>query len=299
MPAADGVTGNAPRASSRVESLRLRYSKLGKIRFTSQRDVARMWERALRRSGLPVAWSEGFSPRPLLSFGLALPTGAESLGEYVDVRLDPPGPVPEPGPGAPGAGAAETDAVRDLGEELRRRVRSALEGGEDLAGLLTPLLPEGITVQASARIPNDTDSLQQEVSSCNWEMEVHGVAPSELTARVEHLLGSSSVVVRRERKGRIVEDDLRPGVRTLSVVADGSGSSAQGQERCRLQAEVATRPRGVRPGELLEGLGGGLVLARACRTHQWIERDGERHEPLSLDGVRPGLMARRVPECAS
>jgi radical SAM-linked protein len=80
--------------------LRFRYAKLGKIRFTSQRDVARMWERALRRSGLPVAWSEGFSPRPLLSFGLALPTGAESLAEYLDARLElgispatPPGPV--------------------------------------------------------------------------------------------------------------------------------------------------------------------------------------------------------------
>ncbi|HUA95223.1 MAG TPA: DUF2344 domain-containing protein, partial [Acidimicrobiales bacterium] len=198
------------------------------------------------------------------------------------------------GPGTPGVG---TD--RDQGEELRRRVRSAFEAGEDLAGLLTPLLPEGITVQASARIPNDTDSLQEEVSFCNWEMEVHGVAPSEVTARVERLLGSSSVVVRRERKGRTVEDDLRPGVRTLTVVADGSGRSEQGQDRCRLQAEVATRPRGVRPGELLEGLGGGLVLARACRTHQWIERDGERHEPLSLDGVRPGFTARRVSECAS
>ena len=65
-----------------------------------------MWERALRRSGLPVAWSEGFSPRPLLSFGLALPTGDESLAEYLDVRLsltvadgpDPPGGPPETWP---------------------------------------------------------------------------------------------------------------------------------------------------------------------------------------------------------
>lgn len=299
VPAADGEPGTVLHVPSRVPSLRLRYSKLGKIRFTSQRDVARMWERALRRSGLPVAWSEGFSPRPLLSFGLALPTGAESLGEYVDVRLAPPGAASGPG-GTPGAGTPAAGARRDLGEELRERVRRALEaGGEDLAGLLTPLLPEGITVQASAWIPNDTDSLQQEVSSCHWELEVRGVAPPELTARVEHLLGSSSVVVRRERKGRIVEDDLRPGVRTLTVVADGSGSSVPGQEGCRLEAEVATRPRGVRPGELLEGLGGGLVLARACRTHQWIERDGERREPLSWRGERPSSAARLVPERAS
>src|SRR6188474_2710347 len=69
---------------------RIRFSKLGKIRFTSHRDVARMWERALRRATLPVAYTEGFSPHPKLSFGLALSTGHESLGEYLDVDLAKP-----------------------------------------------------------------------------------------------------------------------------------------------------------------------------------------------------------------
>ena len=64
---------------------RMRFSKLGKIRFTSHRDVARIWERALRRATLPVAYTEGYSPHPKLSFGLALSTGHESLGEYLDV----------------------------------------------------------------------------------------------------------------------------------------------------------------------------------------------------------------------
>src|SRR4029450_4720969 len=69
-------------------NLRFRFSKHGKVRFTSHRDVARLWERALRRAGVRVTYSEGFSPRPRLAFGLALPTGHESDGEYVDVRLD-------------------------------------------------------------------------------------------------------------------------------------------------------------------------------------------------------------------
>ena len=72
----------------RQRRLRLRFTKAGKIRFTSHRDVARMWERALRRSRLPVAYSQGFVPHPLVSFGLALPTGCESRGEYLDVRLE-------------------------------------------------------------------------------------------------------------------------------------------------------------------------------------------------------------------
>src|ERR1017187_10448785 len=77
-----------------ADRLRVRFAKVGKIRFTSHRDVARMWERALRRSGLPVARSQGFNPRPLVGFGLALPTGCESLAEYLDVSW--PTPVDRP-----------------------------------------------------------------------------------------------------------------------------------------------------------------------------------------------------------
>ena len=67
--------------------LRVRFQKLGKVRFTSHRDVARMWERACRRVRLPLAWTGGFSPRPKISFGLALPTAHESLAEYLDLDL--------------------------------------------------------------------------------------------------------------------------------------------------------------------------------------------------------------------
>ena len=67
--------------------IRVRFTKLGRVRWTSHRDVARMWERALRRAQVPIAYTAGFTPRPQLSFGLALPTGCESLAEYLDVAL--------------------------------------------------------------------------------------------------------------------------------------------------------------------------------------------------------------------
>ncbi len=223
---------------------RFRYGKLGKIRFTSHRDVARMWERALRRSGLPVAWSGGFSPHPLLSFGLALPTGAESTAEYIDVTLD----------GDPGTDQSSEDA-------------------HDLAKRIGFLLPEGIDVLATAVVAEGAGSLQQEVSSCSWDVEVQGLAAEELATRVGRFLAAPRVVVRRERKGRPVEDDVRPAVLALEPVAPQ-----------RLRAELATRPRGVRPQELLSGLGVDLALVRACRRHQWIDRDGIRCEPLALSG---------------
>ena len=88
--------------------VRIRFVKLGKIRWTSHRDVARMWERAFRRVQLPVAYSAGFSPRPKVSFGLALPTGHESVAEYLDVELaDQTAPSPPATPADPAVLAPE------------------------------------------------------------------------------------------------------------------------------------------------------------------------------------------------
>src|SRR3954468_8494935 len=65
--------------------VRLRYTKQGKDRWISHRDVARALERAFRITKLPLAFTEGFSPRPKVSFGLALSTGHESEAEYLDL----------------------------------------------------------------------------------------------------------------------------------------------------------------------------------------------------------------------
>jgi radical SAM-linked protein len=221
--------------------LRLRFSKFGKVRFTSHRDVARMWERALRRSRLPMAYSQGFVPHPLVSFGLALPTGCESRGEYLDLRLGPAAPDEIP--------------VADLPEAL------------------TALLPEGIDVQAAALIGDAEGSLQQEVASCDWELEVLEVPVGELRERVDKMLASPILTVRRERKGRPVDDDIRPAILSLEV----TGSEG------RLRAALATHPRSVRPSDVLAALGTAAVSGRACRTHQWIERDGTRFEPLPVE----------------
>src|SRR5947208_16927444 len=94
--------------------VRFRFSKIGKVRWTSHRDVARMWERAFRRVALPLAYTQGFSPRPKVSFGLALSTGHESVAEYLDVEL-----------------AADRAATVDI-ESLPERLSPALPAGIDV-----------------------------------------------------------------------------------------------------------------------------------------------------------------------
>ncbi len=235
--------------------LRVRFAKLGKVRFTSHRDVARIWERAIRRVELPIAYSQGFTPRPKVSFGLALSTGYESYSEFIDLELE------------------DTEA------------NPALPGTEQLAGLpatLSEALPSGMDVTAIAVIETGTESLQQAVHSCSWEISLRDVDPEVVGAAVARILAADTIPVTRERKGKPVQDDLRPGVLDLALVR----SDADG---VHLYAELGCQPRALRPSELLGAMDlrdhEGLVR----RTHQWMYDGHERREPLAADG------ARRVP----
>ncbi len=75
--------------------LRLVYSLEGPPRFLSHLDVMRLFFLALRRAGLPMAYSQGFSPHPRVSYGPPLAVGFESLAEYIDLRLTARRPVDE------------------------------------------------------------------------------------------------------------------------------------------------------------------------------------------------------------
>lgn len=235
--------------------VRLRFAKLGKIRFISHRDVARIWERALRRAELPVAYTEGFSPRPKLSFGLALPTGHESLGEYLDVDL------------ASVAGPS-IDVV-------------------ELPARLDPCLPVGLDAQGAAVIEPGTPSLQQAVTSCTWRIEVVGASADRLASLVEAALVAEELPITRIRKGREEQIDLRPTVLSAEVAGPTDRGAA-------LVAELATQPRSARPSDLLAALGPGLEEGRVCRTHQWILIDGVREEPVpptAMPAAAPSLHA--------
>jgi radical SAM-linked protein len=226
--------------------LRVRFSKVGKVRFTSHRDVARIWERAIRIVALPVAYSQGFSPRPRVSFGLALSTGFESAAEYLDIDLDEQ------------ALAGEFDV-----ESTVQRFDAAL--------------PDGIHVMTAGVLAPGAVSLQQVVTSCSWVIDLHGVDPRAGEAAVEQLLAAESGVVTRERKGKPVEDDLRPAVLALDAAPAPLDEAWQGT---RLVAELATQPRALRPSELLDLLGFATEDARVRRTQQWIQDGDARREPL-------------------
>ena len=168
--------------------LRLRSTKLGKVRFASHRDAARMWERAMRRARVPVASTEGFTQRPKISFGLALPTGAESIAEYVDIELH------------------REVTVDDI----------------DLAALparLSQALPVGFDVLVAADRGGGRESLQESVTSCTWELWSPLLdAGDYVDAR--RLLDAPELILERVRKRKVSADDVRPMILDISPVGD-------------------------------------------------------------------------------
>lgn len=167
-----------------INGVRFRFTKLGKIRFTSHRDVARIFERALRKAAIPVAYTEGFSPRPKIAFGLALSTGHESMAEYLDVSVKPDAGIPV----------------------------------SDLPGRLSSALPSGLDVVAAAPVQPGDASLQEAVTSCTWRIEVPGWDLDDAGQHVDAALAADELVLTRTRKGKEVTDDLRPAVLSLAVV---------------------------------------------------------------------------------
>jgi radical SAM-linked protein len=230
--------------------VRLRFTKLGKVRFISHRDVARAFERAFRIEQLPLAFTLGFSPRPKVSFGLALSVGHESTAEYLDVEL-----------------ADDVDA-------------------EPLAPMLSAALPQGIDVTGAVGLAPRVPALQEAVTLVEYDVEVDvdGPAPVDVGAAVERALACDTLFVARTRKGRESVDDIRPAVRAISILpTPGSDPGVT-----RLGLSLATNARGARPREVLDALStDGITLAerRVTRTAQWIERDGARCEPLEADAL--------------
>ena len=233
--------------------VRVRFTKRGKVRFISHRDVARAFERAFRIEDLPLAFTLGFSPRPKVSFGLALSVGHESVAEYLDV-------------------------------ELREPVDTGV-----WPQLLSAALPEGIDVTGAVALADRAPALQEAVTLVEYHVAVADAngTPADrdiLSAAITRGLSSDTLLVTRTRKGRESVDDIRPAIVACALVRNELGADCDAFPAFGLT--LSTQSRGARPREVLDALSfDGIVLTerRALRIAQWIERDGARLEPLEAD----------------
>jgi radical SAM-linked protein len=173
-------TGPAP-ASLRY---RIEFGKTGPLRYTSHLDLARIWERTLRRAGVPVAYSQGFNPRPLIQLAATLPLGCESTCELIDMWVEGEAPSPDV-----------------------------------LLAALRKAAPEGLIVHAVWPVDLNAPALQTQTQAAVYHASVDDqISRRELEERVVSLLAQPEIW--RERRDR--RYNLRPLIYALSVLPASS-----------------------------------------------------------------------------
>ncbi len=246
--------------------LRITFSKTGALRYTGHLDLHKIWERTVRRAGLPLAYTQGFHPGPKIQLAAALPLGFSSRAEVVDVWLDEAeGPVVQPS-----------------------------------ADVLQAAVPPGLTILEISEVDAHAPALQTLVVSAEYEATLlDPVDEADLARRLADLLAAPSLP--RERRGKAY--DLRPLIEQLSLApssplppgvpsgcfakgrgegreegvrgSDGSPSRLQGQAPAvHIFMRLAAREGATgRPEEVLDALGIPLEAAHIERTRLIFETD--------------------------
>ncbi|AZK94050.1 MULTISPECIES: TIGR03936 family radical SAM-associated protein [Streptomyces] len=231
--------------------MRLRYTKRGRLRFTSHRDFQRAFERALRRAEVPMAYSAGFTPHPKVSYANAAPTGTGSEAEYLEIAL------------------------------TQHRDPAVLRA------LLDESLPDGLDIvdAVEARTPGLADRLTASV----WELRLDGVSVEAAGSAVTAFLAAETVEVERRTKNGLRTFDARGAVAALEALPpQADGPSAGPCAILRLVVRHVTPA--VRPDDVLSGLRAVADLAppvpaAVTRLAQGLfdEESGTVTDPLAVD----------------
>jgi radical SAM-linked protein len=164
------------------QRIRITFAKGDPLKYISHLDLARTWERVFRRAGLPVAYSQGFNPRPRFQLAAGLPVGVTGLAELLDVWL------------------AEPLAPQEV---LTR---------------LQPTLPCGLEVPAAVEVDLRAPSLQSQLRTADYRAVIRSrETAAAIRTRLQALLDTPTLPRRRQHKGQWQTYDLRPLVQSVTV----------------------------------------------------------------------------------
>ncbi|MBZ0304145.1 MAG: TIGR03936 family radical SAM-associated protein [Anaerolineae bacterium] len=168
------------------QRLLITFGKSGTLKYTSNLDLAKIWERVLRRADLPLLYSQGFNTRPRIQLASALPLGITSSCELIDVALRE---------------GITLDGVRER---------------------LLAVSPSGLDIYTIETLDVQHPTLQNLVESAEYRIHFEDAPDlALLRERIDQLLARKSIIKETERKGRRHVTDLRPLIYGLEIDAGG------------------------------------------------------------------------------
>lgn len=166
--------------------IRIKFRKYGNLKFIGHLDLQRFFQKCVRRAGIDVAYTTGFSPHQIMSFAAPLGIGLESGGEYMDMEVC--------------SFSGSTDTVRRLNEA----------GVEGIEVLSAKVLPEGAgNAMASVAAAGYTIRFREDREpDFNWK------------EKLEVFFQKESILITKETKKSTIEMDIRPGIYAWSLEED-------------------------------------------------------------------------------
>ncbi len=252
QPANTGPANVGPAATRpAVQHLVVRYAKRGKMRFASHRDVARAFERGVRRAGLPIAYSAGFTPHPKISYAGGAPTGVASEAEYLTLAL----------------------TARQDETQVCRRLDAALPDGIDVIDVMEALPGSGGKASPRDRgsvagSPPRADASFGHLEASRWRVVLPGVEPAAAQQAVAGFLARGEAPVERLTDKGVRRLDARAAVIEMNVEMNvvqmgpatagpdgGQRAAVTGDEDCAILRMVVlhTAPA-VRPEDIVNAL---------------------------------------------
>jgi radical SAM-linked protein len=187
----------------KVQRLRVTFARGDLLRYITHLDLMRAWERALKRAGLPVAYSEGFTRHPQFALAAPLPVGATAEGELMDVYLQEPLPP------------------------------------EQFAARLAAQTPPGLTLEGVEDVPIAWPSLQSLVRAWTWRAQLPaGTDPNQVRAAVAAFLARDTLPWEQKREKEVKRYDLRALALDATVEERSEGPAIV----VRFKAEAGGRP---------------------------------------------------------
>ena len=162
--------------------MRLRFSKVGFMRYLSHLELITVFTRAVSRGGVPILFSLGFHPHPRFSFGTATSVGVESQAEYMDMFV------------------VSGITAHDVQERLNA------------------VLPEGLRIMESEEIDAKSPSISTLIDATRYRITIAKADPDKLLNQCVQFLAHDSFVILRTKKGQTQTVDLR--CETVSLTAD-------------------------------------------------------------------------------
>ena len=183
----------------------IRFGKRPRLRFISHLDLQRFFQRAVNRTGLPIAWSQGFNPHPVMSFGSALALGWTSDYEVIDIKLSAP-----------------------MG---RKRTEDAIRAA----------LPQDLPVIEVRMIDDKHPAPMALVRMSDYEVRLEGSDVDRVIAQIPAFLAADEIMAMKKSKSGEKQVNIRPMAVSLEPVEGGFDARLMLTEQSTLKPDLLVK----------------------------------------------------------